>query len=267
MRRWEGWQDVERPLQEVGHNPPTLPMKHLTRLFLLGLLLVSLPDATAQSRTSDGWWDWAARSEHADRTSPRVERAERRGTVRPSTQRRRTTREGARRDRRDDRRRAERRRDRYDNRNDDRYGDRSVRAHKDGPPFCRNGVGHPTKGMQWCYEKGFAGRRYDRRIDRRQDRRTDRWERRTIEDIIFGTPRDRSRRTRTVKRSVLGDVLGRRALSDLERVATGPISGRWVYPDATSRVLQLRDRRGPLAELTDFDGDNRVDLVLVERTR
>ena len=25
-----------------------------------------------------------------------------------------------------------------------------------GPPFCRNGQGHPTKGWQWCVDKGWA---------------------------------------------------------------------------------------------------------------
>src|SRR5688572_761577 len=31
------------------------------------------------------------------------------------------------------------------------------RADKDaGPPFCRNGEGHPVFGMQWCEEKGFG---------------------------------------------------------------------------------------------------------------
>ena len=255
------------------------------------LAFAALPDtATAQSRTNDGWWDWAARSERTTRTdrTPRTERGDRterrtepRGTVRPRTERRRTTR----RDRRDDPRRdrvEDRRRDRdddwrdddwddddrYDDDRDDRYEDRGRRARKNGPPFCRNGAGHPTKGMQWCYDKGYVDRRADRRYDdRRRDRRDDRWERRSIEDIIFGTPRDRDRRTRTVNRSVLDDILGRRAFTDLTSVASGPLTGRWVYPDATSRVLQLRDSRGPLAEMTDFDGDNRVDLFLVDRTR
>lgn len=37
----------------------------------------------------------------------------------------------------------------YD-RGDDRRAER-------GPPFCRNGQGHPVHGMQWCRDKGFGG--------------------------------------------------------------------------------------------------------------
>ena len=269
-------------------------MKHATLFLAAVLALAAFPNASvAQSRTADGWWDWAGqsdRTERSDRTT-RTERGDRttrraepRGTVRPNAERRRSTRterrEDARRaERREATRRAERRRDRDDDWDDDdryddddwdddRYEDRGRRTRKNGPPFCRNGAGHPTKGMQWCYDKGYANRRADRRYDdRRRDRRDDRWERRSIEDIIFGTPRDRDRRTRTVNRSVLDDILGRRAFTDLTSVASGPLTGRWIYPDATSRVLQLRDGRGPLAEMTDFDGDNRVDLFLVDRTR
>ncbi len=245
-------------------------MKYSTLALAAALAFVALPDtAAAQSRTSDGWWDWAARSERTTRTdrTTRTERTERQttdrqGTVRPGTPQRRTTR-GT--DRRQDARRDQRveRRDRDDNRYEDR-DDQGVRARKNGPKFCQNGTGHPTKGMQWCYEKGYTDRRYDRRYD---DRRDDRWERRSIEDIIFGTPRDRDRRTQTVNRSVLDDILGRRAYSELQSVASGSVTGRWVYPDGTSRVLQLRDARGPLAEMTDFDGDNRVDLFLIDRNR
>ena len=47
--------------------------------------------------------------------------------------------------------------------NDDRYERRDDRRNDKGPKFCQNGQGHPTKGMHWCYEKGFATPRYDRR--------------------------------------------------------------------------------------------------------
>ena len=95
-----------------------------------------------------------------------------------------------------------------------------------------------------------------------------RWERRTIEDIIFGTPRnDRDRRRATLDQRVLGEVLGRSAMRDLGRVASGPIVGRWVQPSRGVRVLQLRDGRGPLAEMTDYNADGRVDLVLVNSLR
>lgn len=231
-------------------------MKTFSLLFAAVLLLAALPDpAAAQSRTADGWWDWVGRTDRdarTERASPRTERdTKRRGTIRPRTDRRRD---------RDDRRRDrdDPRRDRDDDWDDDRWDDRrhEDRGRHNAPPFCRNGQGHPTKGMAWCYDKGYGNRRTD-----------DRWERRSIEDIIFGTPRDRDRRTRTVSGSVLDDILGRGALRELAAVSSGALAGRWVYPGGASRVLQLRDGRGPLAEMTDFDGDGRVDLVLVNRDR
>lgn len=241
-------------------------MQRWLLLFVAALMLAALPDpAAAQSRTADGWWDWLGRTERdtrTERTSPRTERdSDRRGTVRPRTTRddRRAPRNDRRRDRDDDWDDD----DRWDDDDwddDDRYEDRGSR---DGPPFCRNGRGHPVHGMQWCREKGFGDGRYDTRRDRRDDR----WERRSIEDIIFGTPRDRDRRSRTVSGSILDQILGRRVYSDLASVAAGDLTGRWVYPDGNARVLQLRDTRGPLAELSDFDGDGRVDLVLVNRDR
>jgi len=221
-------------------------MQRWLLLFIAALMFAVLPDdAAAQSRTADGWWDWIGRTERdarTERTTPRTERRTERRT--------------------DDRRapRDDRRRDR----DDDWYDRYEDRGRQDGPPFCRNGQGHPVHGMQWCREKGFGNGRYDTRRDRRYE---DRWERRSIGDIIFGTPRDRDRRSRTVSGLILDDILGRRAYSDLAAVASGALTGRWVYPDGNTRVLQLRDTRGPLAELSDFDGDGRVDLVLVNRDR
>lgn len=223
-------------------------------LFVAALLLAALPDtAAAQSRTADGWWDWIGRTERDTRTERTTPRTERR------TERRTDDRRA-----RDRRAPAERRTTRDDRRYDDRrYDDRRYDVKQNGPPFCRNGQGHPVHGMQWCRDKGYVQGRYDTRRDRRDDR----WERRSIGDIIFGTPRDRDRRSRTVSGSILDDVLGRRAYGDLAAVASGALTGRWVYPDGSARVLQLRDTLGPLAELTDFDGDGRVDLVLVNPDR
>lgn len=64
---------------------------------------------------------------------------------------------------REDRRRDEGdRRDRRDARDDDRwdYGvwdeERYEERGGKGPPFCRNGQGHPVHGRRWCEEKGFG---------------------------------------------------------------------------------------------------------------
>lgn len=222
-------------------------MNRLSLLFAAALVFAAFPETThAQSRSDGGWWEWAAGSDRAQ------------GSVRTAP---RTT-------RRDDRTRTTRRDDRRDDRNDDRDDDRYDRRDKrgdQGPKFCQNGQGHPTKGMRWCYDKGYASPRYDRRYDRRDQPQ---WERRTIGDIIFGTPRrDQDRRRSTMDQRVLGEILGRSAVQNLERAATGSLVGRWVQPSRNVRVLQLRDDRGPLAEMTDYDADGRVDLVLVNGQR
>jgi hypothetical protein len=219
-------------------------MKRLSLFFAAALVFAALPDAAhAQSRTDGGWWEWAAQSDRAN------------GSARSNPERRND--------------RYERRDDRRDDRYDNRYERRDDRRNDKGPKFCQNGQGHPTKGMRWCYDKGFASPRYDRRDNRRDDRRrAPQWERRTIGDIIFGTPRrDQDRRRATMDQRVLGEILGRSAVRDLERAASGAIVGRWVRPSRNVRVLQLRDSRGPLAEMTDYDADGRVDLVLVNSLR
>lgn len=207
-------------------------MKTLSLLLATVWLATALPDAHAQS--SDGWWDWAARSDRYERNDDRSER----------------------RDRDDRSRRGDEREDRRWDRGDRR--DRNAR----GPKFCQNGQGHPTKGMRWCYEKGFVTPRDARRADRRAPR----WERRTVEDIIFGSSRQDRRRI-VVQPAALRDILGRTRFVQLERAADGPLAARWVYPSRTVRVLQIRDRRGPLVELTDLNGDGRVDVFLTNSLR
>lgn len=64
--------------------------------------------------------------------------------------------------------------DRWDVYDDDRRGaDRSSdrgNGERRGPPFCRNGEGHPVHGMEWCRDRGFGGY--------------------SVGDIIFGSDRD-----------------------------------------------------------------------------
>jgi hypothetical protein len=203
----------------------------LFRILLVAVLTaLVLPPAHAQS--SDGWWDWAARTDRDART----ERNDRR-------------------DRDWD--------DRYEDDWEDDRRDRRARDRRDrGPKFCRNGQGHPTKGMRWCREKGYA----PRGTVRQAARRAPRWERRRVEDVIFRVPRQ-DRRRATVDRAILADVLGPRRVRQLERVAAGPLAARWAFPARGVRVLQVRDRRGPLIELTDLDGDGRVDVFLANALR
>jgi hypothetical protein len=62
-----------------------------------------------------------------------------------------------------------------------------------GPPFCRNGQGHPTKGWQWCEDKGWAGA--GRPVLSRQ------------RDVILGNPAPRQR-GRVEQQPTIGGVLG-----------------------------------------------------------
>lgn len=183
---------------------------------------------TAHAQSDGGWWDWAARNDRDGRYDDRYDRRDRD--------------------------------DRYDDRGD-RYDDRR-RERARGPKFCHNGQGHPTKGMRWCREKGFE----PRGSVRGPARRVPHWERRRVEDIVFRVPRSERRRA-VVERAVLADILGPRRLRQLERVAVGPLAARWVRPSRTVRVLQIRDRRGPLVELTDLNGDGRVDVFLANGLR
>lgn len=125
----------------------------------------------------------------------------------------------------------------------------SSRARRgNGPPFCRSGAGHPTKGRAWCREKGWDGAWYDAGWD----------------DVIFG--RYPSRRS-TVDRGGLIDVLGGVILGRLENrtgVRSGaPLEGRFLDG---RRILQIRLGGTPVAELLDANADGRVDrTVLVRR--
>ena len=220
-----------------------------------GLVLVGASTAEAQE---SGWWDWAL-AEVLERSSARDA---------PLIWSERTDR----RDRRvgDD--------DRYEDDRDDRYDRRTRRASEavrgragrgrdvrrgGGPPFCRSGRGHPVHGVQWCREKGWAVG---------VDRRDRRWDRRSgLEGVILDRDRGpilRQSRTELDRRDVLG-ILGEAALLRLTRAAgldrRAPISGRWLEPTDRAGVLQLRSGRVPLAELSDVDGDGRVDAVLFPR--
>lgn len=136
-----------------------------------------------------------------------------------------------------------------------------ARGARGGPPFCRNGEGHPVHGRRWCVEKGF-GLGSDRRFD-------DRWDRRGWEDIVLRSPRRTSRSGGILDRGSLADVLGDVILGRLDDGRRldrhGPLTGRWLRPDGGATVLQIRAGRLPVAELTDLNGDGRVDVVLVAR--
>ena len=231
---------------------------------ILGLVLAVPAGLSAQSRSDGGdWWDWALLE------IVRAQSPERGGTLGDII----LGRSGdARADKdRDDDDRDDDDRDADDRDDDDRarVNDRGRAADRGradegrvGPPFCRNGRGHPVHGMQWCRDKGF---------DTGDDGVLGtRWEDRGWDDIILGAPRGRERKSETVGEGGLLDVLGEVIFGrvDGERRRLGgsePLSGRWLSPDGRSRVLQIRSGGIPVAELTDADGDGRVDVVLVPR--
>ena len=138
-------------------------------------------------------------------------------------------------------------RDDRDRSRDDRDDARASNAKRgNGPPFCRNGQGHPVHGMEWCRDKG--------------------WSQAGWRDVILRErlPYDRRLEQPTL-RDILGSVVFGRLSEYAERTGTrGPLDGR-ALDIGRGSVLQLRAGGFPLAELTDRDGDGTIDLVLLAR--
>lgn len=234
-------------------------MKHRIIGALAGVALVVTAMPERAEAQESGWWEWALR-EVVERQDP--------SRPFPGGERERTRdQDGSRtlgdiifgRDRtrdRDDDRPGSRRDD--DDRHDDEDDDR---RRGDGPAFCRSGAGHPVHGREWCRDKGWGVG---------SDRSPVRWEDRAWEDVILRGPRDRDRRTDTVDRGglidILGDVVYGRLVQENRRIGgSQPLTGRWIRPGGVADVLQIRSGGLPVAELSDLDGDGRVDAVLVPR--
>lgn len=132
-----------------------------------------------------------------------------------------------------------------------------------GPAFCRSGIGHPVHGRAWCGEKGFS-------LGAGTPGREAGWDERGGWDDVSFPVEDRERRVRSPDerslRGLLGDNAYRR-LQDEKRQLGGqePLSGRWIRPSGPAEVLQIRSGAIPVAELSDLDGDGRVDAVIVPR--
>ena len=122
-----------------------------------------------------------------------------------------------------------------------------------GPPFCRNGEGHPVHGRQWCRDKG--------------------WDEGSWRDVSWGdvilNPRERTRDRERLDRGglldVLGDVVLRRLDTQGRALGGGALTGRWVA--GRTRVLQVRAGEAPLAELMDANRDGRIDRILLRAPR
>lgn len=139
-------------------------------------------------------------------------------------------------------------------RDSDRY--RNNKGKKNGPPFCRNGQGHPVHGREWCRQKGYdTGYGVYDRVDWR--------------DVILRRGRYDTRRN--LSRATLQDILGRGVFDrfDRQRSRLGysqPLYGRWVDSDAGT-VLRLLSGSQPIAQIIDRNRDGRADLVLLYNGR
>jgi hypothetical protein len=226
-----------------------------TALATAAILVGSAQEANAQQ--VDGWWDWAlpalveARGGYDALPSPRDRRDDdraRSGRSLPDVilgrddQRRGSARGGG------------------NARGAGNARGGAAQAARGGPPFCQNGQGHPVHGRQWCRDKGFGlgGGVFDTR-----------WDDRGWEDVILRAPRGADRRRGVLDRGglidVLGDVVyGRLAAEGSRLGTTAPLNGRWLRADGAS-ILQIRSGSRPVAELTDLNGNGRVDAVLVAR--
>lgn len=246
---------------------------------LAGLLALSPGAAYAQSQ--DGWWTWAlpdvAGAEYRmggpatldrdgrdgygghGRVERRRERERWEGTRGRERERERWERQRERERERWERER-ERERERWER---ERQRERRARGQRRkggrgraGPPFCRNGQGHPVFGMRWCREKGFGG--YGRSG----------WYRASWDDVVFSPRPRRSRRGAVLDRGDLIDILGGvifgRLVHERDRIrGRAPLAGRWLRTRDGARILQVRAGRVPLAELSDLDGDGRVEITLL----
>ncbi|GEM_PF-1465825 len=203
----------------------------------------------AEAQSGDGWWEWAAPSVVGGQEVPT-----RRGPVLipGSTDRDRDARTDDRRGTLDPR--SSRDRDRNTRRGPGQQRGpgqagrgQGARGQGQGPPFCRNGQGHPVHGRAWCDQKGWS--------------RAGGWG-----DVIFRTPQERRRGMldQGGLLDTLGDIVFGRLDGQRQRAgASGPLQGRWVQDRHTgASILQVRAGDHPLAEFTDLDGDGRVDLVL-----
>lgn len=255
------------------------------------LLLGTATGADAQA-SSDGWWTWAlpqvaqAAQDEGGLSIPEILERARQNRERGQDARGERDRdddyeyEDERYEDDDERGRDARRGipgrrggdERYDPRRAPRQGDyRGAENGRrgGGPPFCRNGEGHPVHGWDWCVEKGWAQDGYYNQ-GRYQDRRDGGWLPTRWEDVILGSPTPRrsgERMAEPTLADILGGVIMGRLAGHRDRIgASGDLSGRWLLENG-ARILQVRSGHTPLAELTDLDADGRADVVLLARNR
>ena len=182
-------------------------------LAFAALVLGTAGEASAQGRNRDaGWWPWEGGAHET--VQQRGKKAKKNGRAHQQQY------------------------------HEDVYAQGQGQRRGNGPPFCRNGQGHPVHGMDWCRRKGWAQAGWG--------------------DVVYHDriPSD-GRVDQPRVRDILGSVILDRLTQHSRRLgATGPIEGRSFLVDGAS-VLQLRASGIPIAELTDRNRDGRVDLVLL----
>src|SRR6186713_1357227 len=95
-------------------------------LALATMMLGTAGSASAQSRGHDaGWWPWEGGAQETARTGDK--KAQKAARARAND---------------------------HDDDHDDDIGQTARRGN--GPPFCRNGQGHPVHGQEWCERKGWT---------------------------------------------------------------------------------------------------------------
>lgn len=209
----------------------TIPDRNVKRTAAIALLVALGAGAApaglaAQDRPSDaGWWTWAVGELLAGQEIRT--RDGRAVVIEPA--------------------------EKYERDRDEREGED---AGEGVPAFCRTGEGHPVFGRQWCLDKGFG-------LGSVTWRRGDRGE---AEGFMFRRPPRGGERI--LDRPGVEEILGEEVLGTLLDAAApdarnDPVTGRWLEPgEQGARVLQLRAGDRPLAELTDLDRDDAVDVVM-----
>jgi hypothetical protein len=143
----------------------------------------------------------------------------------------------------------------YDPRYDQNQSSRGKAKQGNGPPFCRNGQGHPVHGRGWCEAKGWAPAN---------------WNQVNWGNVVLGGRLPQQQRT--VNQATIGDILGSVILGRVSSLArssglSGPMDGRWIPLNSGGSVLQLRVAGVPIAEFADVNRDRRADVVFVNHIR
>jgi hypothetical protein len=127
-------------------------------------------------------------------------------------------------------------------------------AQANAPAFCRSGAGHPVWGREWCLQRGHGLGGRTGTI----------WSRTRVDDIVFRRAPTRERLARDVLIGVLGDVVvNRLALHSLALGYDQPLHGQWLAEPSGPQILHIYSGDVVIAEIVDWDRNNRADMLYV----